>query len=643
MKLRFDPYSRTNQVIVDGTIFACSFAAAYIVRFEGVPPWAFCKQFLIWLPYLCALRLVVNWKFGVYKFIWRYVSLFDGLVIVRSLLVPTLSLLALRLLYPPKAIYGNVLLLPVSVIALDYLIALFGTLGARVLRRTLYERGQKKERSVVLDRQEKRVLLYGAGRAGVLLLNELKNQAEVRVVGFVDDDKDKIGMVVSGASVLGNRNSLEEIVHRLNVDEVVVSIARVERKTLGQILNTCSAVPVPVKIIPSLQELFHGHVNISQVRQLKIEDLLGRGSEVAEFNEDVRQAYSGKRILVTGAGGSIGSELVRQLLSLAPASIAILDKDENSTYELQQELMFRFPDAIIEPWIADVRNTVRLAAAFEQIKPQVVFHAAAHKHVPLMEKHPCEAVLNNVHGTRAMLDACCQHKVEQFVFISTDKAVNPTSVMGATKGVGELLVRTYAHSGPLRSSCVRFGNVMGSRGSVIPLFQKQIAEGGPITVTHPDVVRFFMTIPEAVQLVLCAGSLGNQGEVFVLDMGNPRNILDLASEMAKLSGLEPGKDIEIEITGLRPGEKLFEELTTPSESLSPTRYEKVSKIIATTTNGHNSELVIEKVNWLVNAAQENDPQKIREVLSSLGLGIRQNPGNGSMVESPKVEMKGTSN
>jgi FlaA1/EpsC-like NDP-sugar epimerase len=642
MKLKFNPYSRTNQVIIDTTIFACSFAAAFVFRFEGVPPWNFSKQFLIWLPYLCALRLMVNWKFGVYKFIWKYVSLFDGLVIVRSLLVPTTFLLALRLLYPAKVVYGNELRLPLSIIVLEYLVSLFGMLGARVLRRTLYERGQKKERSIVLDRQERRVLLYGAGRAGVLLLNELKNQAEVRVAGFVDDDKNKIGTVISGASVLGDRNSLEEIVLASNIDEVVVSIARVERKTLGQILNACNAIPVPVKIIPSLQELFQGHVNISQVRQLKIEDLLGRESEIAEFDQEVRQAYSGKRILVTGAGGSIGSELVRQLLTLAPSSIAILDKDENSTYELQQELTFRFPGALIEPWIADVRNTGRLAAAFEQFKPQVVFHAAAHKHVPLMEKHPCEAVLNNVYGTRALLDACCRHDVEQFVFISTDKAVNPTSVMGATKGVGELLVRTYAQSGPLRSSCVRFGNVMGSRGSVIPLFQKQIAKGGPVTVTHPDVVRFFMTIPEAVQLVLCAGSLGNQGEVFVLDMGNPRKIMDLASDMATLSGLEPGKDIEIEITGLRPGEKLFEELTGATESLSPTRYEKVSKISACAEKGYDPEIVLEGVNRLVNAAEGNDPQGIREGLFSLGLGISSKPDE-RLLEFPSPELKGTPN
>jgi len=409
-----------------------------------------------------------------------------------------------------------------------------------------------------------------------------------------------------------------------NVDEVVISIAKADRRTLSQILARCEEVDVPAKIIPSVQELFQGRVSISQVRQVRIEDLLGRDSvEVSEFDEEVRQAYAGKRILVTGAGGSIGSELVRQLLLLDPSSIALLDKDENSTYELQQELTFRFPDARIEPQIADVRHPERLQALFEEFKPQIVFHAAAHKHVPLMEKHPCEAVLNNVFGTRTLLEVCREHGVGRFVFISTDKAVNPTSVMGATKGVGEMLVQTYANHGSLPSACVRFGNVMGSRGSVIPLFQKQIAEGGPITVTHPDIVRFFMTIPEAVQLVICAGSLGRQGEIFVMDMGNPRKVLDLAKEMVSLCGLEPGRDIEIEITGLRPGEKLEEELVGPNENLTPTRFEKLSMI---TSPPLDVNAVTSSVVKLVQAARENNRDMVYEVLATMGIGYRPRSG-----------------
>ncbi len=613
---RFDPYTRTNQLIVDGGILTLSFAAAYLIRFEGIPSWAFTKQFLLWLPYLLAARLLVNWKLGIYQFIWRYVSLPDALAIARALSLVTALLLGLRLFYPPGMIFGARLRVPLSVIALEYLLSLSGALGARALRRVLYERGQKTARTPF--REVKRVILYGAGRAGILLLKELKNHGDVEVVGFVDDDPKKIGTVISGTRVLGDRKALGKLVRVSKVDEVVISIAKAERRTLSQIVARCEEISVPAKIIPSVQELFRDRVNISQLRQVRIEDLLGRDSvEVAEFDEDVRRVYTGKRILVTGAGGSIGSELVRQLLLLNPSSLAILDKDENSTYELQQELGFRFPEARIEPQIADVRHAERLHAIFQEFKPQIVFHAAAHKHVPLMEKHPCEAVLNNVFGTQTLLEACRQHKVERFVFISTDKAVNPTSVMGASKSVGEILVQTCANHGSLPAACVRFGNVMGSRGSVIPLFQKQIAEGGPITVTHPDVVRFFMTIPEAVQLVICAGSLGRLGEIFVMDMGNPRKVLDLAREMVALAGLEPGKDIQIEITGLRPGEKIEEELVRRDEQVAPTRFEKLSMTIPQLPDVNE---VTAGVTKLVQAARENNREAVYEALANMGIG-----------------------
>jgi FlaA1/EpsC-like NDP-sugar epimerase len=448
----------------------------------------------------------------------------------------------------------------------------------------------------------------------------------------VDDDPKKIGTVISGTRVLGDRKALGKLVRVSKVDEVVISIAKAERRTLSQIVARCEEISVPAKIIPSLHEIVEGRVSISQIREVRIEDLLGRDSvEVTEFDEQVRHVYTGKRILVTGAGGSIGSELVRQLLLLDPESIAILDKDENSIYELEQELVFRFPDARIEPQIADIRHRERLLALFAEFRPQVVFHAAAHKHVPLMEKHPCEAVLNNVYGTKTLLDACRENGVERFVFISSDKAVNPTSVMGATKRVGEMLVQALANGGSLPSACVRFGNVMDSRGSVIPLFRKQIAEGGPITVTHPEVVRFFMTIPEAVQLVLCAGTLGEQGEVFVLDMGNPRKILDLAHEMVLLSGFEPEKDIQIEITGLRPGEKLVEELVRPDERVAPTRFEKLSMITPQLLDANE---VTTRVTKLVQAARENNREAVYEVLASMGIGYQPHPNEANGPGAP---------
>ncbi|PYV16469.1 MAG: hypothetical protein DMG21_11595 [Acidobacteria bacterium] len=626
---KFDPYSRKNQLIVDGVIFAASFAFAYLMRFEGDVPWDFTRQFLHWVPYLIAARLIVNWRLGIYRFIWRYVSLPDAIMIARSLSVVTAGLVGIRLFYPAHMMLAYRLRIPLSIIAMEYLFSLLGALSARGLRRILYERGQRG--SLHPARVAKRVLLYGAGRAGLMLIKELQKQPEFEVVGFVDDDPKKVGTVIFGARVMGAGDSLGRLVASSRVDEVVVSMARVEKKDLAGILSRCEEISIPAKIVPGVEELFRGGARISQVRQLRMEDLLDRQPvEISEFDREVRNFYGGKRILVTGAGGSIGSELVRQLLLLDPAAVILLDKDENSTYELQQEIVFRFPEARIEPQIADVRHADRLKAIFAEHKPEIVFHAAAHKHVPLMEKNPCEAVLNNVMGTRALLEACRRQGTARFVFISTDKAVNPTSVMGATKSVGELLVQTYAGAGAPEAACVRFGNVMGSRGSVIPLFQRQIAQGGPITVTHPDVVRFFMTIPEAVRLVISAGTLGRRGEVFVLDMGDPVQVLGLAKDLLNLAGLEPGKDIEIAITGLRPGEKLFEELVWEDEVLRPTRFEKLLEVAPhpwalETLNG--------SVDRLVGAAQQNDRIRVYDILRAMGIGFRRGAGSKSSAAS----------
>ena len=628
LKDAFQVRSYADQVISDSGIIALSFAASYLIRFEGVPPGPNVRQFLVWLPILLAARLLVNWRMGVYRFIWRFVCLSDARAVVRSLVLVSLFLLVLRLFYPGDVLFSAWLHLPLSVIVLESLLSLSGCLGARVMCRILYERSPGAP--LCPGETLKRVVLYGAGRAGILLSRELLSHSDIEIAGFVDDDPMKVGTIISGIRVLGTGESLDKMVRHAHVDEVVISIATASPASLTQILLKCEQIPVSAKIIPSLQELLSRKTRISHVREIRIEDLVGRGSvEIGELDSGVRQAYAGKRILVTGAGGSIGSELVRQLLLLHPSSVAILDKDENSIYELEQELKLRGPKAAIEPVIADLRNRDRLYAILEELKPEVVFHAAAHKHVPLMEKHPCEAVLNNICGSRNLLEACRQHRVERFAFISSDKAVNPTNVMGATKRVGEKLVQTYAREGHMRLACVRFGNVMGSRGSVVPLFQKQIVEGGPITITHPDVVRFFMTIPEAVQLVLCAGSMADQGEIFVLEMGSPRKILDLAHQLIRLFGLEPGKDIQIAITGLRPGEKMYEELVGCNEQISPTRFEKVSMIGGRSLDDDESFLA--GVESLVSASQRNDFHAVLEILSAMGLGftpslsLRENP------------------
>ncbi len=618
MKSPFNLYTRANQLIIDCGIFCLSFAASYVIRLEGFPPPAAIRQFLLCLPLVVAARLLTHWRWGIYRFVWRFVALSDVLAIAQSLSAVSVVLLAVRLFYPAGFPLAATVRLPLSVIAGEFLFSLIGSFSVRALRRILYERGRKSR--PLAGKRLKRVVLYGAGRAGILLLKELRTQSSFEVVGFVDDDPLKVGTVVSGVDVLGNGEALADIVRHYAVEEVVIAMATASRSTLLRIRAKCDDIPITARIIPRLQEIVEGRLKVSQLRDIRIEDLLGREIvQTAAFDHEVQQDYAGKRILVTGAGGSIGSELVRQLLLFTPSRLGMLDKDENSIYELDQALKLRDPCAPVERVIADLRLRDRLWALLEEFKPQVVFHAAAHKHVPLMEEHPCEAVLNNVGGTKILFDACLDQGVERFVFISTDKAVNPTNVMGATKRVGEMIVQAEGDHNPMRSACVRFGNVMGSRGSVIPLFQNQIAEGGPITVTHPEVTRFFMTIPEAVQLVLCAGALASHGELFVLDMGSPRKILDLAEEMIRLSGLQPGKDIEIAITGLRPGEKLSEELTGADETRCSTRFEKLFRVIPT---GFEASVFFESVAHLVRAAEASDSESVHEILRGMGIGYK---------------------
>lgn len=618
MNQKFSPFTRRNQqFIVDGGIFACSFAAAYLIRFEGLPPRHDLEQALAWLPLLVVGRLLVNQWRGVYRLIWRFVCLADAVVIAKSLTLTTLLFLTLRLFWPADSTLARWVRLPLSVIALEFLLAFCGSLAVRAFHRILYERRQRLVPTP--GRRARRLILYGAGRAGMMLLRELKTNGDVEVVGFVDDDPDKIGTVVLGKKVLGGGENLGDFVHEFQVEEAVIAMATASRQTLNRILKKCKEVALPAKIIPSMREIVEERVKISQFREVRIEDLLGRDSvRPAIFGPETGETYRTKRILVTGAAGSIGSELVRQLLTLQPESVAILDKDENSVYELEQELILHFSNPPIKPIIRDIRQREQLYWIFEQFNPHVVFHAAAHKHVPLMERHPCEAVLNNVCGTMNVLDACYRFGAERFVFISTDKAVNPTNIMGATKRVGERLVQAYAKGGPVHSACVRFGNVMGSRGSVLPLFERQIAEGGPITITHPDIVRFFMTIPEAVQLVLCAGSLAKHGEVFVLDMGSPRKILDLAREMVLLHGLEPGKDIQFSVTGLRPGEKMNEELVAPGEK---PRYTRFAKLFMISPDGNDGHTLSENITTLVHAAEKNDRDAVYRILGEMELGF----------------------
>jgi FlaA1/EpsC-like NDP-sugar epimerase len=611
MKARFDLYTRTNQFIIDGLIFTSSFAVAYAVRFEGVPQWPYIKQFLLWVPYLVAARLYVNWKLGIYRFIWRYVSLHDAIAIARSLAALSGVLLALRFLYPSWAVFAARLHVPLSVIVLEYFLSLAGCLGGRALRRLLY---QHHKELTTDSAKPARVLIIGAGQAGVRLAMEMETQRLAQTVGFLDDNPKKIGAVINRVRVLGPTSILPSAVREHDVDQVVIAITRPPRETLKRLWALSENLQIAIKIIPTFEEILHGKVSIAAFREVNMDDLLGRETVDLSANAaEVDAVYSGKSVLITGAGGSIGSELAHQIFRLMPKELILLDKDENGLNDVFCHLATNGEGPIIYPVVADIRSRDRLKAIFAQFHPEVVFHAAAHKHVPLMEMNPCEAVLNNVLGTRNLVEESQACGVSQFLFISTDKAVKPLSIMGATKRIGELIVQAHSKNArPTRFSCVRFGNVMGSRGSVIPLFQKQIARGGPVTLTHPDMKRYMMTIPEAVRLVIQAGALASSGEIFVLDMGDPIPIVDLANDLIELSGLRPGKDIQVEVTQLRPGEKMNEELFDPdTETTSPTRFDKILVI-------RPKELHVaafqERLAALEVAANSNSPQEIQRIL-----------------------------
>ena len=613
MVRKFNLDSLFLRVALDSTVFAVSLAVAIAINEEGPLRSGAYRHFLLWLMVLLVLRATANWFFGAYRVLWRFVSLPDAINLGESFLAATLFLLSLLALLAIIGVRDPSLHIPLVVLVLEFFFSLTGAIVVRVGRKILYERAERGVRGFSTEPQ--RLALYGAGRAGMLLYKELKGNRNFEIVGFLDDDPTKERAVILGKEVLGNRKNLDRVVRERRIDQVVISVATGNSRSLSEIISACRRASIPAKIIPSLQELVEGRAKIGQLRDVQIEDLLGRECvDLPQFDERVRPMYEGRSILVTGAGGSIGSELTRQLLRLNPRMLGLLDKDENSLYELEQELVFRFPNAPIEPIVGDVRNRSRLVATLQDLRPEWVFHAAAHKHVPLMEKHPDEAILNNVAGTWTLLEGCRQFNVERFVFISTDKAVNPTSIMGATKRISELLVKAYAAGRGPGAASVRFGNVAGSRGSVIPVFKKQIAEGGPVTITDPEMTRYFMTIPEAVQLVLCAGTLGSRGQIFVLDMGNLRSVLDLARNMILLSGLEPEKDIRIVSTGMRPGEKLFEEMIGPSESILATAFEKISMI---ETDDSSSMLSFDDIRRLIDAAERNRREVLYDCLTSI--------------------------
>lgn len=504
----------------------------------------------------------------LYRSVWRHASVNEliniilGCTAASAIQVFGASVLHLTLPRSSYFIYYFAMIIGVSCVRFAYqILKIFGEKMT-----DLSENGQKRIN----------VMLVGAGAAGSAILKETEESRylNLKVRCIIDDNQAKIGKYLRGVPIVGDRNSIPDKVEEYRIAEIIVAMPSVGDAEIRKILNICKETGCKILLVPGTYQIINGDVNLSKLREVEIEDLLGR--EPIRVNLDEIMGYvQGKTVMVTGGGGSIGSELCRQLAAHNPKKLVIIDIYENNAYEIQQELKRKYPDLDLEVLIASVRNTHRMNNIFEKYRPNIVYHAAAHKHVPLMEESPNEAIKNNVFGTYKTAEAADRYGVEKFVLISTDKAVNPTNIMGASKRMCEMVVQMFARHSKTNFVAVRFGNVLGSNGSVIPLFKKQIAEGGPVTVTHPDIIRYFMTIPEAVSLVLQAGAYARGGEIFVLDMGNPVKILDLAENLIKLSGYKVGEDIKIEFTGLRPGEKLYEELLMSEEGLQDTDNKRI--------------------------------------------------------------------
>ena len=564
---------RGLQLFLDLLVLSAAYWAAFAFRFEFALRLDTFKLLLFTWPYVLFLQFAALFAFGVPSFSWRYVGLRDVIRIVGALALGATVLVGLRLLGPLFGGYFKYVTLPFGVIAIDSALAILGVTGIRVVRRWVAERAERRVKSGAVE--PKRTLLIGAGRAGVLVAKEVDQnpQMGIRVVGFLDDDPLKVGTVIQGQKVLGDTASLATIAREKHAEQAIITIASASGGAIRRIVDACEKASLPVKIVPGIYEILQGKVGVTRVRDVTIEDLLGR--EAVELDREAIGAFlRGKRVLVTGAGGSIGSELCRQVARFEPETLVLFEQAENPLFEIDSELRRDFPDLDAVPVIADICDSRRVDQVFSRFRPQVVFHAAAHKHVPMMEWNPGEALKNNVFGTKKVADAADRCGAEAFVMISTDKAVNPTSVMGATKRVAEIYIKSLAARSRTKFVAVRFGNVLGSAGSVIPIFKEQIRRGGPVTVTHPEMRRYFMTIPEACQLVMEAATIGQGGEIFVLDMGEPVRIADLARDLIRLSGFSED-EIKIEFTGIRPGEKLFEELSTKGENMSRTRHPKI--------------------------------------------------------------------
>jgi len=616
-------YRRPLVMLAHLVIWMAAYMGAFLMRFDfNVPEAYFTPTFAACLAALLVIRLVSYAYWGLFHGMWKYTGQRDLIDLAKATSASS-GLWALVLLF------AGVRGFPRTVVVAEFMLTIAMVGGVRFANRTFAQATR-----TIHGQPARRMLIVGAGDAGESLLREALRSMKDRVqaVGFLDDNPAKQKMLIHGIPVLGTVDDAQAVLEQQAIAEVVIATPAATGKQMRRILDAVRKPGIVVRTVPSMEHLIDGRVTINQLREVNIEDLLGRDPvqlDTRQISDMIRHEV----VLVTGAGGSIGSELCRQVARFQPRTIVLLEQAENALYQIHRELSRRYPDTDILPRIADITDRARLEAVFRETSPGLVLHAAAHKHVPMMEWNPTEAVKNNIGGTRNLADLAHELRCKRFVMISTDKAVNPTSVMGCTKRVAELYVQAQAERSKTRFATVRFGNVLGSNGSVIPLFREQIAKGGPVTVTHPDMQRYFMTIPEASQLVLQAGAMAENAEVYVLDMGEPVRIVTLAEDLIRLSGLEPGVDIEVTFTGARPGEKLFEELSMDAENAEKTTH---SKIYIGKGAPRSIQTISQQVAELLGPVDGQSPTEVRAALRTVVPEFRSPEDGMKADESRKV-------
>ncbi len=609
-------------LLLDILLLCASFYCAHLIRFDFIKEQWFDISFLHLLPYVLGCKILFFYLFDIYRGMWRYTSLSDLINLIKASVFSTFIIIAL-VLYLTRFEH-----ISRSVFVIDWCLTVLFITGLRLSVRLCFEEftGKITLQDVKLallkifrknTGKGRGALIIGAGDYGQKVCREFNENPSVksRVLGFLDDDRSKIGRKIHGVPVLNEIERVGQTVKSTGAEDVIIAIPTLSAVRMRHIVDLCKKAGVNFKTIPNLGELINGKIDVTSIRKVEYRDLLGR-EPVKLDQEQIGKYLGGRRVLVTGAGGSIGTGLCRQICRYSPEKIILFERAESALYEIDLELRKNFRDVDVVPVLGDIQNRKELYKVFHLLKPDIVFHAAAYKHVPMLEGHPWKAVENNVFGTKNLIEVTTAFKCDKFVFVSTDKAVNPTNVMGTSKRISELLVQENSCIADCKTAfmTVRFGNVIGSVGSVIPLFKKQIEEGGPVTVTHPDIIRYFMLIPEACQLILQAGAMGKGGEIFILEMGEPVKIDNMARDLIRFSGFEPDVDIKIEYTGLRPGEKLYEELMTDLENVVSTDHKK---IMVLNTNCVNMAVLNGKLDQLKAMAEARDGQEIRRIMMEM--------------------------